>query len=173
MILNLLLVGGMLIHPTVPISEVVTLERTCESVACVTPTSKEVKQTQTALVLKQKEIEAKKKAEEESWINGVATAYYNGKDRMNGETGVTASGYDLDNGTTYKGYRILAGAKNIPLGTVVEIRLPDGSTMKGVVLDRGGAITSHRFDIVMETYQDCIRFGRRGIKYKIIGSVEL
>jgi len=113
------------------------------------------------------------KAVEPASIHGMATAYYNGKDRMNGESGVTTSGYDLDNGILFKGYRILASDNSIPFGTLVKLSFEDGSSITGVVLDRGGMITENRFDIVMRTKEECMDFGEKLIKYKIIGKVEL
>lgn len=110
---------------------------------------------------------------EPTWINGEATAYYNGKDRMNGESGITASGYSLDNGILYQDYRILAADRSIPLGTLVELSLKDGRVLIGIVLDRGGMITENKFDIVHRTYNECMDFGRQQIKYRIVGKVEL
>jgi 3D (Asp-Asp-Asp) domain-containing protein len=107
---------------------------------------------------------------ETSWKNGIATAYYNGKDRMNGETGITASGYNLDNGSHYMGYHILASDRNIPLGTLVDIKIND-EVLHCVVLDRGGAIVGHHFDLVLNGLEECVQFGKKEIQWQIVGKI--
>lgn len=106
-----------------------------------------------------------------SWKNGIGTGYYNGKDRMNGETGITASGWNLDAGIYFNGFRILAGDRSIPLGTLVDIKLADGEVIHGVVLDRGGAITSNRFDITFNSRSQCFQFGRQEIQWQEVGKI--
>lgn len=118
-----------------------------------------------------KEEAARKLKEEQSWINGTATAYCNCKDVMNGETGVTTSGYLLDNGITFNGYRILASDRNIPLGTLVDIKIGE-EVLHGVVLDRGGAITGNHFDIVYPSRDSANAFGKQEMKYRIAGKVD-
>lgn len=108
---------------------------------------------------------------EPAWIQGEATAYYNGKDRMNGETGICANGVNLDNGTLYKGYHIIATDKRIPFGSIVEVKLSNGDTLQCVVCDRGGAIRGNHIDIVMRNRKECMRFGRQPMQYRIIGKV--
>lgn len=103
-----------------------------------------------------------------SWGSGTLTSYYNGKDKMNGETGIVASGYDLDNGIYYRGYRILAADRSIPLGTLIDIKTKDGEILHGIVLDRGGAIKGNHFDMVFRSYEECIKFGRQRVEWQII-----
>lgn len=112
--------------------------------------------------------------EEAKWHRGLATAYYNGKDEMNGILGITSSGYDLDNGYIYKGYRILASDKQYLFGTLIDIKLMDGTLIHGIVLDRGGAINgSGRFDIVFRNNSECINFGKQNITYKVRGKINV
>jgi 3D (Asp-Asp-Asp) domain-containing protein len=92
---------------------------------------------------------------------------------MNGETGVTASGYNLDNGIRYQGYNVLAGDKTIPLGTLIDIKLEDGKIIHGVVLDRGGAISGSHFDIVMDSRNTALAFGRQEIEWQKVGSISI
>lgn len=106
------------------------------------------------------------------WTEGVATAYCNCKDVMNGVTGITASGYDLDDGITFRGYRILASDMGIPIGTLVDIQT-EGEVIHGIVLDRGSRITDNRFDIVYPSRGDSFNFGIQEIKYKIVGEIEV
>jgi 3D (Asp-Asp-Asp) domain-containing protein len=108
-----------------------------------------------------------------SWIAGQGTAYYNGHDRMNGETGITASGYDLDNGKIFKGYRVLAGDQSFPLGTLIDIKLSNGEVINGVVLDRGGSVHGYHFDIVFDNLEDCLSFGRQEIQWQEVGRIDV
>lgn len=121
----------------------------------------------------QAEQEAKQAEYDKNWSDGIATGYYDGKDKMNGETGITASGYNLDNGIYYKGYRILAGDQSIPFGTLLDIKLQDGEILHGIVLDRGGAIVGSHFDIVLNSLEECLQFGKQNIKWQRVGKMNL
>ena len=74
--------------------------------------------------------------------------------------GITASGAKA---TAW--YTVAAG-KGYPLGTIIYIpalkNKPNGGWF--VVQDRGGAISNNRIDIYMDTYEECILFGRRNIE---------
>lgn len=119
----------------------------------------------------EKQMEADRLKYEQSWQHGTSTAYYNGKDVMNGETGITASGYDLDNGAYYRGYRILASTRSIPLGTLIDIKLGKGEILHCVVLDRGGNIKGSHFDLVLESKTDCLQFGVQDIEWQKVGKI--
>ncbi|WP_256217379.1 3D domain-containing protein [Paenibacillus sp. OV219] len=106
-------------------------------------------------------------------VTGVATAYCNCKDTMNGETGVTAAGYDLDNGIKFKGYHILASDKRYKFGTLVDITLESGRTIHGIVMDRGGAVKGNHFDIVYQSRDDAYEFGRQHVKFEIKGRLDI
>ncbi|MBQ3054516.1 MAG: DUF348 domain-containing protein [Oscillospiraceae bacterium] len=51
----------------------------------------------------------------------------------------------------------------IPLGTRMYIESPDGSFVYGtaVAADTGGAIKGNKIDLYMDTYRECVNFGRR------------
>lgn len=104
------------------------------------------------------------------WKTGSLTGYCNCKDVMNGETGITAYGYDLDAGIFYRGYRILATDPSIPFGTLIDIKL-NGTLIHGIVLDRGGAIRGSHFDIVMPSRSSAFELGRQEIKFKVVGKL--
>lgn len=124
--------------------------------------------------LKREQEKIKQEQEElKQWKSGVATGYCNCHDTMNGETGITASGYDLDRGITYKGYSILAGDRSIPFGTLVDIKLSNGKIIHGIVLDRGGAIHGNHFDIVMSSRVSCFDFGRQKVTFKRVGKIDV
>lgn len=62
-------------------------------------------------------------------------------------------------------YTVAAGGA-LPIGTVVYIpyfsNKPNGGWF--VVQDRGGAISNNRIDVYMNTYNECISFGRRNLE---------
>ena len=62
-------------------------------------------------------------------------------------------------------YTVAAG-KGYPMGTVIYIpsmkNKPNGGWF--VVQDRGGAISNNKLDIYMNTYNECIQFGRKNIE---------
>ena len=62
-------------------------------------------------------------------------------------------------------YTVAAG-KGYPLGTIIYIpyfaNKPNGGWF--VVQDRGGAISNNKLDVYMNTYNECISFGRRNLQ---------
>lgn len=120
------------------------------------------------LIQREKEQEQLRQEYEKGWSPGIATAYYNGKDEMNGVLGITASGFDLDNGSSYQGYHILAADDKFPFKTLIDIELSNGEILHGIVLDRGGSIRGSHFDVVLDTFEDCKQFGRQKMKWKVV-----
>lgn len=74
--------------------------------------------------------------------------------------GITASGNKV------KAWYTVAAGKSYPMGTIIYIpalkNKPNGGWF--VVQDRGGAITNNKLDIYMNTYNECIQFGRRNLE---------
>ncbi len=62
-------------------------------------------------------------------------------------------------------YTVAAGP-SIPIGTVVYIPYFANQANGGwfVVEDRGGAISNSRIDVYMDTYSECVSFGRRNLE---------
>ena len=89
-------------------------------------------------------------------LNASAYTAVNGHER-------TASGV---NATAW--YTVAAGS-GYPMGTIIYIphfkNSPNGGWF--VVQDRGGAITNNKVDIYMNTYNECISFGRRNLECHI------
>lgn len=88
------------------------------------------------------------------------TASTCGKSPSDAGYGRTASGaYATSNYT-------LAAGKGYPIGTVIYIPYFADEINGGwfVVQDRGGAISNNRIDIYMDTYEECISFGRRNLE---------
>ena len=74
--------------------------------------------------------------------------------------GVTASG------SYATAWCTVAAGRGYPLGTIIYIpyfaNMPNGGWF--VVQDRGGAIANNKLDIYMNTYNECIQFGRRNLE---------
>lgn len=88
------------------------------------------------------------------------TASTCGKSPSDPGYGITSSG------VAATAWRTLAAGKGYPIGTVIYIPYfasqPNGGWF--VVQDRGGAISNTRLDVYMDTYQECISFGRRNLE---------
>lgn len=88
------------------------------------------------------------------------TASTCGKSPSDPGYGITSSG------VVATAWRTIAAGKGYPIGTVIYIPYfasePNGGWF--VVQDRGGAISNTRLDVYMDTYQDCINFGRRNLE---------
>lgn len=74
--------------------------------------------------------------------------------------GITASG------ARASAWYTVAAGKGYPLGTIIYIPYFDNKPNGGwfVVQDRGGAISNNKLDVYMNTYNDCINFGRRNLQ---------
>jgi len=74
--------------------------------------------------------------------------------------GITASG------ARASGWCTVAAGKGYPLGTIIYIpyfaNKPNGGWF--IVQDRGGAISNNKLDVYMNTYNECISFGRRNLQ---------
>ncbi|MCI9366269.1 MAG: hypothetical protein HFJ54_07090 [Clostridia bacterium] len=88
------------------------------------------------------------------------TASTCGKSPSSPSYGITSSGARA---TAW--YTVAAG-KGYPIGTIIYIPYfssqPNGGWF--VVQDRGGAISNNKLDIYMNTYNECISFGRRNLE---------
>ena len=101
------------------------------------------------------------------WATFEATAYVADCD---GCSGITKTGYDVRN-TVYtpEGLRVIAVDPSvIPLWSTVEIRLADGRTFKAKAIDVGGAINNYEIDILVDSYDKAIQFGRQAVELRIL-----
>lgn len=101
------------------------------------------------------------------WSTFEATAYVADCD---GCSGITKTGYDVRN-TVYtpEGLRVIAVDPSvIPLWSTVEIRLADGRTFKAKAIDVGGAINNYEIDILVDSYDKAIQFGRQAVELRIL-----
>lgn len=88
------------------------------------------------------------------------TASTCGKSPSSPSYGITSSG---DRATAW--YTVAAG-KSYPIGTIIYIpyfsNQPNGGWF--IVQDRGGAIKDNKLDVYMNTYNECVNFGRRNLE---------
>ncbi len=78
----------------------------------------------------------------------------------------TSSGYGItSSGNKASAWYTIAAGSGYKIGTVVYIPYFENAPNKGwfVVQDRGGAISNSKLDIYMDTYNECINFGRRNL----------
>ena len=87
-----------------------------------------------------------------------------------GCSGITASGLNVKGGQThYNGMRVLAADTSIlPLHTTVLITNTDGSSYKGIVKDRGGAIKGHKIDVLVGSEAESRNYGIHKAKVEVL-----
>lgn len=97
-----------------------------------------------------------------------ATAYVAFCD--SGCTGVTATGIDVSNTIyTSDGLRIIAVDPSlIPLGSIVQVTLADGSKFNARAEDTGGAIKGRIIDVLVADRDDAYRLGRQNVRVHVI-----
>ena len=79
----------------------------------------------------------------------------------------SSSGYGItSSGAKATAWYTVAAGKAYPIGTIIYIPYFQNKANGGwfVVQDRGGAISNNRIDVYMNTYNDCINFGRRNLE---------
>ncbi len=88
------------------------------------------------------------------------TASTCGKSASSPSYGVTSSG-----AKAAAWYTVAAGSA-YPIGTIIYIPYFSNQSNGGwfVVQDRGSAITNNKIDIYMDTYSECVSFGRRNLE---------
>ena len=79
----------------------------------------------------------------------------------------TSKGYGKTaSGAKATSWYTVAAGKGYPIGTVIYIpsmkNKPNGGWF--VVQDRGGVISNNKLDIYMDTYNECIKFGRKNVE---------
>ena len=106
-----------------------------------------------------------KEEENKDWITFEATSYVAFCDT--GCIGITRTGYDVSETIYYEDMRIIAvDPKIIPLHSIVEVDTGE-KVFTAIALDTGGNIKSYRIDILRETKEGAMKFGRRDVRIKI------
>lgn len=86
-----------------------------------------------------------------------------------GCSGITKTGHNLRESIYQNGRRVVAVDPNrIPLGSIMQITLLDGTTFEAVASDIGGAIKNDRIDISYNTKDEAYRFGRQDVTVRMI-----
>lgn len=80
-----------------------------------------------------------------------------------GCSGITASGYNVRNTTTYNGYKIVAASTQFPIGT--KMYIPGFGN--AIVLDRGGAIKGNKLDLLVGSNSQAYSWGRKNVTVTI------
>jgi 3D (Asp-Asp-Asp) domain-containing protein len=85
-----------------------------------------------------------------------------------GCSGLTFSEYNVRNTIYFGEYRIVATDLNvIPLYSLLKVQT-NNESFYAIVLDKGGAIKGYRMDLLVNSYQDAISFGRQKVKVTIL-----
>ncbi|ASN68077.1 hypothetical protein 8F11_42 [uncultured Caudovirales phage] len=85
-----------------------------------------------------------------------------------GCSGITTSEYDVRNTIYYNGMRVLAAPRSIPLYTIMRVTYPNGTSFKGIVLDRGGDIVDGRLDILVASENEAYQLGKQTVTVTIL-----
>lgn len=86
-----------------------------------------------------------------------------------GCSGVTATGIDVRNTTTYNGMRIIATDPSvIPLYSTVRIDLNNGQSFNAIALDTGGGIKGLIVDYLVSSENEAVQFGRQQAKVTVL-----
>ncbi|UNY48761.1 cell wall-binding protein [Bacillus phage FADO] len=85
-----------------------------------------------------------------------------------GCTGITKTGINIKNSTTYEGYKIIATDPNvIPLWSIVKIHTENGS-FNAISLDTGGGINGREIDFLVGSESEARNNGRQNVSVEII-----
>ena len=103
-------------------------------------------------------------------INVEATAYTAYCDT--GCSGVTATGIDVSQSIYHEGRRVIAtDPAVIPLGSEVIVKA-GGQEFEAVAKDTGGDIIGNRIDILVDSVDEALEFGRQSVSIEIINEGE-
>lgn len=80
-----------------------------------------------------------------------------------GCSGITASGINVKNSQTYKGYKIIAAPRQFKIGT--KMYIPGFG--HAIVQDRGGAIVGNKLDLLVRTKSQAYSWGRKNVTVTI------
>lgn len=80
-----------------------------------------------------------------------------------GCSGITASGINVKNSQTYKGYKIIAAPRQFAIGT--KMYIPGFG--HAIVQDRGGAIVGNKLDLLVRTKSQAYSWGRKNVTVTI------
>lgn len=100
------------------------------------------------------------------WTTFTATAYT--ARCSDGCIGITKSGVDVRRTVKHEGRRVVAvDPKVIPLGTKLTVKLADGTRIKAIAEDTGGAIKRKKIDVLVASNKEARKFGRQKVAVHI------
>lgn len=83
--------------------------------------------------------------------------------------GITKTGHNLRASIYQNGRRVIAVDPNrIPLGSIVQVTLSNGTSFEAVASDIGGDIKKNRIDVAHNTKDEAYRFGRQDVTVRMI-----
>ncbi|MEW9667867.1 3D domain-containing protein [Ammoniphilus sp. 3BR4] len=104
---------------------------------------------------------ARSARKEGPWMNFTATWYTPAGGVGNGLT--TASGLKVSEQV------IAVDPSVIPLGSVIEVKYPDGRIERKLAADTGGAVKGQKIDIFCWERKEALQNGRQKIQVRIVG----
>lgn len=79
--------------------------------------------------------------------------------------GITATGIDVSNTSWYNGYKVIATDPNfMAMGETGTIIFNNGSSIPVIAMDTGGAINGNKVDLLVDSHEEAIQFGRQSAK---------
>lgn len=104
-----------------------------------------------------------------TWDTYIITAYENGVSSTGKRPGDKGYSITRSGKKTVQGVTAAGDLSKLPLGTIVYIE----SIGYRTILDSGSKVKNKHIDVFMESYDDCMEFGRQKLKVKIIKMGEL
>ena len=154
-------------NKTMPIEKKVVQTVKAESekkVAKVEPETKVI----SAIAEEYKEFE-QELTPDSTWDTYVITAYHNGISSTGKRPGDKGYGITRSGRKTVQGVTAAGDLSKLPLGTIVYIE----SIGYRTIFDSGSKVKNKHIDVFMESYDDCMEFGKQKLKVKIIKLGEL
>jgi 3D (Asp-Asp-Asp) domain-containing protein len=112
-----------------------------------------------------KELQHRKEMKSKRKLTIEVSAYIS---NCRGCSGKTFTGYNVNNTIEYNGYRIIAADLNvIPLYSIVKIDT-ENESFNAIVIDTGGAIKNFKADLLVNSYEEAIKFGRKNAVITVI-----
>lgn len=136
-----------------------------------------IAEEQRRIALERQKAENKRQAEQQTQISRsndanitqmtmLATHY---TARCEGCSGITASGIDVTRTIYANGLRVIAvDPRVIPLGSIVRVEYADGTTIKAIAADVGGAIKNRRIDVLVASENEAYRLGKQTVTVTIL-----
>jgi len=127
-----------------------------------------VEKEKEAVKIKPKALTAESKKEElipdDTWETYTITAYENGVKSTGKRPGDKGYSITKSGEKTVEGITAAGDLSKLPIGTVVYIETLGYRT----ILDSGSKVKGNHIDVFMESYDECMEFGRQKLRVKIV-----